>query len=120
MERGLAVHAVIRATKDMADTIVENDSDAIEQKLHPLRRSVVKSLPKPRREIKHVLASLNVLTVQTKTDIEEIVETQLVKWTSTVHLKILNGVESSLEEVLQASYFILKIGVKAAMINLVE
>lgn len=70
------MRTVTRAIVDMADTINESDSNAIERKPQLLSNSVVKPLPDHRSEIMPVVENIGVLT---KTNVESIVETQMNK-----------------------------------------
>lgn len=108
MERVLAVNTGTRVTKDVADTVVDGDSEATEHKPQP-SRSVAKPSSDTRSEIKRVFDDLGAVT---KTNVEVIFETHLSKWTSTTQWKIVNSVKYTLKDALQASYFNLNMASK--------
>lgn len=56
----------------------------------------------------------------TKADVEAIFENSLTKWTSKLQSHIMKIVESTFEDALKASYFNSNIGLKNALLNVVE
>lgn len=117
MERVLELHTVTCAAEDMAATVVESGSDDTQHKPQPPSKTVVMSSPDTRSEMEHALADAGFMT---NADVEAIVEIRLTKWTSTPQSQIVEAVESTFEEALQARCFNSNNVLKAAMFRVVE
>lgn len=67
-----------------------------------------------RSKLEHALAELEVVT---KSDVEEIVENCLTKWTEHLQGQTVKAVESTFEDALQTNYFNSNIGLKICHAN---
>lgn len=101
----------------MVESVVESDSEAIEQKLQTLLKFVVRQLYDMKREIEHILADPNVVK---KTDVGVIVRNCLTKCTSTLQWQMVKAVEPTFEDALHASYINYNSSLKSTMFQGVE
>lgn len=72
MERVMAGHTVTEANDDLAGAVFVSDYNATDYKPHPLLKSVVKWPFEMKRELKHALAELSVVTISYVAEIVEI------------------------------------------------
>lgn len=100
MECDSTMHTVTSTADELAGTVIESNCNDSEHKLQLLWKIVAQSSLDTRREIKHILTDLGVMT---RTDVEAIVESRLTKWKSTLQSKIIKSVESTFNETFQAS-----------------
>lgn len=100
MKHVLAGHTVIRVAENMGSTVVDWNSDGTKRK--PMKRSkpFVKSLSGMRGKTELLLAEFG---HRTKAEIEAIVKSCLIKWTSALQSQTANDVETMFDEILQAS-----------------
>lgn len=76
-----AAHTVMDDKEDMAETVIERQSISTDYKLKPQSTFVFNQLSDAGRKIVQTLADLSVLP---KTEIDELLENCLTKWTTTL------------------------------------
>lgn len=112
MKRLMAVHRATEGTKDLAGAIIGSDPDTTDYKTRAPPKSVIKLSSRTGNEVERAFADIGVVA---KADLDVIVENFLTEWTDTLHLQTIKTVESPIEDVLQASYFAMKNGLKSSL-----